>query len=209
MNRLLSVLSIGILVAAGNLTASGQISREVGKDAGSIQLKETPRGIKLSPDMLKMRHQSAESTSGNAIGEVSFLKQTPRARNGSRVSKPGVKAALRATSLQGYCVYAGNAGEPGWYDIALQSGSSLKWKKQGKYSPACGFVRGDEVYSFYTYTTSDAGLTDAGIDIIDLSTGKVKASYPTDIFDTLEKVVLLSAYDSEEDTAYVDRKSVV
>ncbi len=70
MNRLLSVLSIGILVAAGNLTASGQISREVGKDAGSIQLKETPRGIKLSPDMLKMRHQSAESTSGNAIGEV-------------------------------------------------------------------------------------------------------------------------------------------
>jgi hypothetical protein len=87
MNRLLSVLSIGILVAAGNLTASGQISREVGKDAGSIQLKETPRGIKLSPDMLKMRHQSAESTSGNAIGEVSFLKQTPRARNGSRVSK--------------------------------------------------------------------------------------------------------------------------
>lgn len=203
MNRLLSVLSIGILVAAGNLTASGQISREVGKDAGSIQLKETPRGIKLSPDMLKMRHQSAESTSGNAIGEVSFLKQTPRARNGSRVSKPGVKAALRATSLQGYCVYAGNAGEPGWYDIALQSGSSLKWKKQGKYSPACGFVRGDEVYSFYTYTTSDAGLTDAGIDIIDLSTGKVKASYPTDIFDTLEKVVLLSAYDSEEDTAYV------
>ena len=98
---------------------------------------------------------------------------------------------------------AGKPGEPGWYDIALQSGSSLKWKKQGKYSPACGFVRGDEVYSFYTYTTSDAGLTDAGIDIIDLSTGKVKASYPTDIFDTLENVVLLSAYDSEEDTAYV------
>lgn len=202
MNRFLSALSISLLLTAGTLTASGEINREGANSFEGLQKREMLRGVKLPAGALKQR-PAQQKGSDSGIPELSANNKTPRMRLASRKDKPLIKAASKASSIEGYSIYMGNAGDPGWYSIAWPSGSAIKWKKQGTFSPSAGFVRGDEIYAFYSYVTSDAGLVDAGLEILDARTGAVKESIPYDIFDTCEQVTVLSAYDSNADVAYV------
>lgn len=202
MNRFLSALSISLLLSAGTLTASGEISREGMNGSEGIQKREMLRGVKLPESALKQR-PAAQKGSNSGIPELAAKNKTPRMRMVPKTSKPTIKAASKASSIEGYSTYVANAGDPGWYSIAWPSGSAIKWKRQGNFTPSAGFVRGEEIFAFYSYTTADAGLVDAGLDILDAKTGAVKESIPYDIFDTCEQVTVLSAYDSNADVAYV------
>lgn len=203
MNRLLSVLSVGLLVASGSFTAAGQVSRETGTSPDAR--KEVPRGVRLPEGALKMR-QPETPASGRGFTEIPAKSRTPKTGlnvKGTPQSLPAVKAQAKASSVQGYCSYISGAYELGWYNISWPEGSTLKWKRQTQVSPGAGFVRGDEVFAFYTLSTTSSGLTDAGYDILDFATGAVKENHPAQIFETLEQVVVLAAYDCDEDMGYV------
>ena len=195
MKRFLSILSIGVVVAAGTLTAVAQFTREGSAEKG-MPSREAPRGVKVAPGLLK-GHETRMSSSG-PFREISAKMGVP-VRKHTTSERPKIKAAPKASSLQGYCVYGQTYG---WYDVDF-SWPTLKWQQQTSVNPRAGFVRGDEIYAFYSYATSDAGIMDAGLYVLDRASGAVKATYPTDIFDTLEEVVVLAAYDELEDIAYV------
>lgn len=199
MKKLLSLFSVGVVAAATAFTASSYVSRD-SADSTRQPLRQS-QGVRLAPGMLK---HDRHSDRGNPISEISRNAHAT-ARSAARIhpDKVSTRVSSKASSVQGYCIYSETGADIGWYDVDLNGYSTLKWKRQGSFSPSAGFVRGDEVFSFYQRADNYSGLTDAGLEILDLASGTVKATYPADIYDSLEKVVVLAAYDAEEDEAWV------
>jgi len=207
MKKSLSLIAAGLVATAATVTAAGQLTRDAGEPLDNRASQ--PRGVQIPPGLLK---ESRHQVSNSVLTGITADRRTPRRRAGNAgvarnarqaaFSSPS-RVALQASSLQGYCTYSGTYSDIGWYDIDISGVSSLQWKRQGKFTPSAGFVRGDELYAFYTLTSSGSGLTDAGLMIIDHATGNIDASYPFDIYDTLEQVTVLAAYDSKADEAWV------
>lgn len=200
MKKLLSYLSVGAVMAACALSASAKVSRWEGCPEAP-QSVDDGRVVQLAPGMLK--HRSGEETNATALSEMQAKTATPRALKRTSNGKSAPKAAAKASVVYGYCSYTGSIASQGWYEVKWSSSPVNVWEKKTPRTPGSGFVRGDEVYGFYTYSTSDGGLQEAGLYILDLATGALKATYETPIFDTLEQVVVMAAYDSVEDVAYV------
>lgn len=194
-------LCISALLLLCLTPATAQVTRIDSSSPAKVK-GEAPRGVMLAPEMLAKAAGRAEKKS-TVLPELSAVKRVPqRALSSSKVQLPA-KGTAKITDLQGYCSYTGNTDEIGWRTFSSSMVPSVKWGKTVSYKPSTGFVRGDEVYTFYTYTTTSSGLTDAGYYILDLNNGEVKSTVAAAIFDSLEEVVVAAAYDAENDIAYV------
>lgn len=195
-------LCISALVAMCCFTASGQATR-ASLDAGQKAAAAAPKGVMLSPDMLAKIVNDDADKKVTVLPEVNAHVKVPRHASKAKHANLPAKAASKATSLQGYCSYTGSIAEVGWYTFDSNLATTMVWGKTVSITPRTGFVRGDEVYAFYTYATSSSGLTDAGYYVLDLATGSVKNTVAAALFDTLEQVVVAAAYDKSSDMAYV------
>lgn len=182
--------------------AYGEVTR-VDNSGRTASLAGARRGVMLAPGVMAKLTRGTIENRVTALPELSADKTLPRHAATSKKASLPAKGTAQVTDLQGYCSYTGSTASAGWQQIASNLSTTSKWDKSTTYTPRTGFVRGDEVYAFYTYTTSSSGLTDAGYYILDLATGKVKEEVSFPIFDTLEEVVVAAAYDGESDIAYV------
>ncbi len=204
MNKRLKIASVGAILLACGFFSSAQISRQSDNNGQTSIRTEVRRGVKLSPEMMPKQRATDEQRQTDVFPSLEAKVKTPRRSVSASAGTPlPAKAASNATTLQGYCSYTGSTSDIGWQTINKDLSSTLNWKTPTQYRPSTGFVRGDEIYAFYTYSTSASGLTDAGYYIQDLATGEVKKQVTASIFDTLEEVVRAAAYDSAEDMAYV------
>lgn len=204
MKKSILNISTAILLGTSLITASAQISRAPGA-TDALSCQSQTKCLVLKPDVLKKIRPSIAS--GREVNPgLRFIDDkglAPRLKtNRANAGKSVAKTVAKATGIQGYCLYTGNAGDTGWYTVD-GTDTQLKWKRPTENAASCGFMRGSELYAFYSRSTSSSGLTDAGLYIQDVNTGKVKESIAYQIFDTAEQVTCMTAFDKSEDIAYV------
>lgn len=200
MKKILAGLALGAATVAGSLYAHAQLTRV---DEGNLSRPSAERkGVPMPRGLEKRVHVETRLPNGlrsfTASGASVPRHRTAKASAPVRVNK----AAAKATNIEGHCIYAEGARDPGWYKVSWPA-DELLWKRPADYSPTCGFVRGSELYAFYTLSESGYGVVDAGLAIQDVATGTPLEYYQTDIFDSLEQVALCAAYDEQSDEAYL------
>ena len=205
MLKKFKTLCISALLLLCCVNADGQVTR-VADAERTASAANAPRGVMLSPEMMpKVKQNKADQKQGTLAG-LSANKKTPRRATALSSAKLTAKGSAKITDLQGLCTFTGTtAYSVGWYSIPSSLTPSVIWERSSdlKITPRTGFVRNDEIFAFYTMTTTGSGLTDAGYYVLDLATGKVKENVSAAIFDTLEEVVVAATYDKEGDMAYV------
>lgn len=153
----------------------------------------------LQPDASIVKKGRSDRQAKSRI-EITTLESALNARQLKKSNAPQQRAAAKATSLEGMCIYPTR----GWYSVVAGGTAVEKWGLTGgANAPSAGFVRNNEIYSFYHTVATDYTVVSAGVEVLDLATGAVKEKYPENVFDSAVNVVLLSAYDSESDIAYV------
>lgn len=200
MVKRFKALCISALLTLCCTSAYGDITRT--DDGGRASTPAAShRGVMLPARVLAKLTRVTQKQQASVLPQLSSDRKVPRRAASVKANLPA-KGTAKVTDLQGYCTYTGSTESAGWYAIPSSLSASLKWEKSTDFTPRTGFVRGDEVFAFYTYATT-SGMTDAGYYVLDLATGKMKDNVAFSIFDTLEEVVVAAAYDAESDVAYV------
>lgn len=203
MKKSLFSVACAMMLSATVSVASAQITRQTA--GGGFPAAAPKAALPVGEAFLsKLRaNVVSDAPAHPSLRSVSRKGITVRKHTNTSVApKATVKAASKATSISGYASYTGSTAEAGWYSISVPE-PTLEWARTAPYSPSCGFVRGDELYSFFSVVNSAYGLTDAGFYVQDASTGAVKETVAFQIFDTLEQVTYYTAYDAASDVAYV------
>lgn len=142
---------------------------------------------------------------GHTLPVLSTKSKTPSKASGRTVLRaPMAKATVKATSLSGYLSYSESTYQSqGWYNVTWPT-PTLVWANpsSSNRSYTCGFMRGGELYAFYTHRTTTALLA-AGICRLDPANGTVLENTPFDIFEGYSCIVTDAAYDPVNDIAYV------
>lgn len=199
MNKILSGLALGVVTLAGSIFAHAQLTRT---DDGNLARPSSERKCVPVPRGLEKRTRVVSQLPSGLKSFSSAETAVPRHRTAQgKTPKKALKAASKASNIEGNCIYREGAADIGWFKVKWPS-DELIWKRPTQYSPSCGFVRGSEFYAFYSLRSSE-GLVDAGLAIQDVTTGDVLEYYQTDIFDSYEQVALCAAYDSTNDEAYL------
>lgn len=207
MKKSLKALGFSALMLVCGLTATAQIQREGNAPERAFAKTAGQPCVKIAPDMMpRTRANEASQKTNNIFPELQATVKAPRTLTANYYNPAPAKAAPKATGLQGYCTYNGTVGTTGWGTLNADLSISFVWEHNTQFSPSTGFVRGDQVYSFYVYGKvydNEYYVTDAGYYIQNLSDGTVTSQVTASIFDSLEEVVYAAAYDSTEDVAYV------
>lgn len=155
----------------------------------------TAMALQPDPGIIKKTHGTRTATRPIELAPLSSIGKTAQS---SKSKAPKQRVTPKATSVEGLCIYPAR----GWYNI-LPDGT-LKWSMPtGANISSTGFVRNGEIYSFYHSLASDNTVVAAGIEVLDLVSGTVKATYPENVFDSAVNVPVLSAYDEASDVAYM------
>lgn len=200
MNKIFTGLALGVVTVAGSIFAGETLTRT---DEGNLVRPAAERkGIPMPRGLEKRVHTESSLPSG-LKSFSSSATSVPRHRTAkASAPKSVMKAASKASNIEGFCIYREGAADPGWYSVSWPN-DKLKWKRPSQYSPTCGFVRGSELYAFYSLTETGYGIVDAGIAIHDVNTGETLEYIQIDIFDSVEQVALCAAYNSQDDEAYL------
>ena len=193
-----ATLFAALIASAVCFQATAQITRADAPESsrtGHARCVPVPKG-------LEKKLRSAEKSSSSGLRFVNSSNPAPRLHTNSSISPRAVnKVNAKATDIQGFSIYREGAGDAGWFKVAWPSDNML-WKRPSDYSPTAGFVRGSDLYAFYSLS-NEQGIIDAGIAIHDLASGTVKDYIQLDIFDSVEQVTYACAYDPTDDVAYL------
>lgn len=196
MKQFLKTFAIGLGILTFGMTARAEVERQeqpLPDGIDRVASVPVPKGLEK-----KLRGSAA----GDSKLKVLDRSAKPSAHRSSKAKREkALRANAAATDIQGTCIYREGAGDLGWYKVKWPS-DQLLWKRPAQYNPMCGFVRGDEIFNFYSLSNG-SGIIDAGIAVQDLATGTVKQYYQIDIFDSLEQVTYAAAYDEATDTAWL------
>ncbi len=93
---------------------------------------------------------------GHTLPVLSTKSKTPSKASGRTLLRaPMAKATVKATSLSGYLSYSESTYQSqGWYNVTWPT-PTLVWANpsSSNRSYTCGFMRGGELYAFYTHRT--------------------------------------------------------
>ena len=198
MARTTTTLGALLIAASVWMPAQARIERE-----GRPETPLSPRSHTVPlPRGMEKKLRAGLADENNPLRSLRSTTPLPRHRvNNAAEPRAVMRANAKASAIQGFCIYREGAGDPGWYNVKWPA-DELLWKRPADYSPIAGFMRGSELYAFYTLANSE-GIVDAGIAIHDVTSGTVKDYIQLDIFDSLEQVTYACAYDEKEDVAYL------
>lgn len=199
MNRLLTTLTSVILMVAGSLTSSAQLSRSEGLAEGS-KLKSDASRMCVAPELMRKARVSEKATPSQ-LKTVSRNVTAPKRTNRGQAIIKSVGSA-KVTGVQGFISYVDDmTKDPGWYNLTL-SQPTMIWKRPIDVITTGGFVRDGQVWSFAYSMNSSGSILEAGYYITDLNTGNLISSTAYDIYDSYEQCVNAMTYDPKSDTAY-------
>lgn len=201
MKKIFTGLALGVMTVAGSIFADTQLTRT--DEANLLRPSSERRSVPMPRGLEKRVH--TENTLSNGLKTFSSTATAvPRHQtNKSIAPKATMKVAAKATNIEGTCIYREGAADVGWFKVTWPT-DQLLWKRPADYSPVCGFVRGSELYAFYSLARQGEGIVDAGIAIHDVSTGTVLEYIQNEnIFDTFEQIPLVAAYNEADDEALV------